>query len=64
METMTQEEKQKLILNHELEMMRMEHHYKMKKMELEHQQKLKERQHKLDMMKIRGGWLGKLFGCN
>ena len=62
METMIQEEKQKLILNHELEMMRMEHerHYKMKKMELDQQQKHKERQHKLDMM----GWLGKLFGCN
>ena len=64
METMTPEEQQKLILRHELEMMRMEHQYKMKKMELEHQQKLKEHQHKLDMMKIRGGWLGKLFGCN
>ena len=57
METMTQEEKEKLILSHELEMMRMEHQYKMKKMELEHQ-------HKLEMMKKRGGWLGKLFGCN
>ena len=60
---MTQEEKQKLILSHKLDMMRMEHHYNMKKIELEHQLKHKERQHKLDMMKIRGGWLGKLFGC-
>ena len=60
---MTQEEHQKLILSHELDMMRMEHHYNMKKMELEYQQKHKERQHKLDMMKLRGGWLGKLFGC-
>lgn len=41
---MTQEEKQKLMLNYELEKMRMEHHYKMKKMELEHQ-------YKLDMIK-------------
>lgn len=61
---MTPEEKQKLILKHELEMMRMDHEYKMKKMEIEHQQKHKERQHKLDMMKLRRGWLGKLFGCN
>ena len=61
---MTQEEHQKLILKHELEIMRMDHEYKMKKMELEHQQKHKKRQHKLDMMKLRGGWLGKLFGYN
>ena len=54
---MTEEEKQKLILSHELDMMRMEHYYNMKKIELEHQ-------HKLNMIKIRGGWLGKLFGCN
>ena len=60
---MTHEEHQKLILSHELEMVRTDHEYKMKKMELEHQQKQKERQHKLDMMKLRCGWLGKLFGC-
>ena len=57
---MTPKEKQKLILNHELDMMRMEHQYKMKKMEIEHQQKLNELKHKLDMMGM--GWLGKLFG--
>ena len=62
---MTPEEKpQKLILNHELEMMRMEHQHKMEKMKFEHELKQLERQHELDMMKIRGGWLGKLFGCN
>lgn len=54
---MTQEEKQKLMLDHELKMMQMEHHYKMKKMKLEHQ-------HKLDMMEMRSGWLSKLFGCD
>ena len=61
---MTPKEKQKLILNHELDMMRMrmEHQYKMKKMEIEHQQKLNELKHKLDMMGMGMGWLGKLFG--
>lgn len=53
---MTPEEHQKLILKYELDMMRMDHEYKMKKMELEHQLKL-------DMLKVRDGWLGKLFGC-
>lgn len=53
---MTQEEK-RLMLKHELEMMRMEHHYKMQMMELEHQ-------YKLNMIKKYGGYLGKLFGCN
>ena len=64
METMTPEEQQKLILSHELDIMRMEHQHKMEKMKFEHELKQLERQHELDMMKIRGGWLGKLFGCN
>lgn len=55
--TEEQNKTKKLMLNHELKMMRMEHHYKMKKMELKYQ-------HKLDMMKMRSGWLSKLFGCN
>lgn len=54
---MTQEERQKLIANHELEMMRLEHRF-------EQELKQRERQHELDMLKLRGGWLGKLFGCN
>lgn len=53
---MTQEEK-KLMLKHELDMMRMEHEYTMQMIKLEHQ-------HKLNMIKKYGGYLSKLFGCN
>lgn len=61
---MTNEETQKLILNHELDIMRLEHRYKMEKMKFEQYLKQKELQHELDMMELRGGRLGKLFGCN
>jgi hypothetical protein len=45
----------KLRQEHELARIKREHEFAL--MELEHK-------HELEMMKIRGGWLGRIFGCS
>jgi hypothetical protein len=45
-------------------LLKQEHELKMLK--LKHEQKLKEmeRKHELEMLELRGGLLGKIFGCS
>lgn len=40
------------------------HELKMKQLKHEMELKEMERKHELDMLKLRGGFLGKIFGCN
>lgn len=39
---------------HEMTMLKLQHEMQMKKLEIEHE---------LKMLDIKGGWLGKIFGC-
>ena len=41
-------------LHHELVMFKLQKELEMKRLE---------REHELKMLKLRGGWLGKIFGC-
>ena len=45
----------KLRQEHELARIKREHEFAL--MELEHK-------HELEMLKMRGGWLGRIFGCS
>lgn len=41
-------------LHHELVMFKLQKELEMKRLE---------RKHELEMLKLRGGWLGRIFGC-
>ena len=40
-----------------------EHEITMLKLQCEREEKLLKMEHELKMLKLRGGWLGKIFGC-
>lgn len=44
-------------LRHERELTRLRREYEFALKELEHK-------HQLEMLKLRGGWLGRIFGCS
>lgn len=44
-------------LRHERELTRLRREYEFALKELEHK-------HELEMLKLRGGWLGRIFGCS
>lgn len=43
---------------------KLEHDKKMEQMRFEFEMKQLQRKHELEMLKLRGGWLGKIFGCS
>ena len=56
----------KIKLQHEMDLLLLkhEHEIKMLKLEQERKQKELERKHELEMLELRGGLLGKIFGCS
>lgn len=42
---------------------KLEHDKKMKQMQFEFEMKQLQRKHELEMLKLRGGLLGRIFGC-
>ena len=56
----------KIKLQHEMDLLLLRHEHELKMMKLKQEQKLKEleRKHELEMLELRGGLLGKIFGCS
>lgn len=52
--------------NHELKMAQLKRDHELKMAQLKRERELldMERQHELDMLKLRGGCLGRIFGCS
>ena len=50
--------------NDKLEDIKLQHELKMMKLKQEQKLKELERKHELEMLELRGGLLGKIFGCS
>ena len=64
---MTHDDKLKKIkLQHDMDLLLLQHEHELKMLKLEQERKQKEleRKHELEMLALRGGLLGKIFGCS
>ena len=65
---LSQEQQRKLEIKHEhvMKMTRLRHEHELARLKREHEFALMELEHKheLEMLKMRGGWLGRIFGCS
>ena len=48
-----------------LEAIKRQHEHEMTMLKIHHEKEMKklEREHELEMLTLRGGWLGRIFGC-
>ena len=59
-------EKLEIIHEHEMKMIKLRDEHELARLKREQEFALKEleRKHELKMLKMRGGWFGKIFGCS